>query len=174
MLSHQRSSHSNRFGQPTMVSTLVFLCNMHLKISGWFSYKNKQTCPWPQIRARSVFSTVWCIMWRMGTLVLLFKIRSYIINELLACSTTPHPSFTRKPALDQVSIEYKKADIPFYNIQILFVLLFVYLFLRFSFFFFWDRVSLCRFGAYPGTQSGYQAVFKLTEISLPLLPDCWD
>ena len=37
-----------------------------------------------------------------------------------------------------------------------------------------DTVSLCSFGAYPGTQSIDQAVLELTEIGLPLPPKCWE
>ena len=39
----------------------------------------------------------------------------------------------------------------------------------FLFLVFRDRVSLCGFGAYPGTRSGVQAGLVLTEIRLPLL-----
>ena len=38
---------------------------------------------------------------------------------------------------------------------------------------FWDRVSLCSHGC-PRTYSVDQAGFELTEICLPLLPECWD
>ena len=38
----------------------------------------------------------------------------------------------------------------------------------------WDRVSLCSFGACPGTWSIDHAGLKLTEILMPLPPKCWD
>ena len=37
-----------------------------------------------------------------------------------------------------------------------------------------DRVSLCSFGAWPGTSSVAQAGLELTELRLPLPPKCWD
>ena len=37
-----------------------------------------------------------------------------------------------------------------------------------------DRVYLCSFGAFLGTHSGDQAGLELTEIHLPIPPECWD
>ena len=42
------------------------------------------------------------------------------------------------------------------------------------FLFVWDRVSLCSFGVSPGTYSVGQVGLELTEIRLPLPPQCWD
>uniref|UniRef100_A0A8C8U2E8 Large ribosomal subunit protein mL42 n=1 Tax=Peromyscus maniculatus bairdii TaxID=230844 RepID=A0A8C8U2E8_PERMB len=36
------------------------------------------------------------------------------------------------------------------------------------------KVSLCSFGAFPGTHSVAQAGLELTEIYLALPPECWD
>ena len=40
--------------------------------------------------------------------------------------------------------------------------------------FFFKTGFLCSFGTCPGTRSGDQVGLKLTEISLPLNPECWD
>ena len=39
---------------------------------------------------------------------------------------------------------------------------------------FWDRVSLCKSPGCPGTHYVDQDGLKLTEICLPLPPECWD
>ena len=54
---------------------------------------------------------------------------------------------------------------PFFNFWVLFLCLFLV---------FQDRFSLFSFGACPGTHSVDQAGLKLTEICLPLPPECWN
>ena len=46
--------------------------------------------------------------------------------------------------------------------------------LWFFFFFFFETGFLCGFGTCPGTSSVDQAGLELTEIRLPLPPECWD